>query len=113
MSSTKTGLAEPPACSHAPVSHGPVDFRPARAMARRPGHLYRWRVEIPHGPGMAESGPYGPGVHLFIVEAGEADHALAQALTRAQSADACRHRRHTPLTLDLDHVSVVRLSHVA
>ncbi|MEV6208054.1 hypothetical protein [Kitasatospora sp. NPDC051914] len=77
-------------------------------------HLFRWRVEIPHDSG--DTGPDGTpdgGVHLFIVDAHEAEHALAEALARAESEDARRHRRHTPLAIDLHRVSVVKLCHVA
>ena len=77
-------------------------------------HLFRWRVEIPHQSG--DTGPDGTpdsGVHLFIVDASAADHAVEQALARAESEDARRHRRHTPLAVDLHRVSVVKLCHVA
>lgn len=82
-------------------------------------HLFRWRVEIPHsaqehqpdGAGL----PTAPsaGVHLFIVDAAQPDHALAEALARAESEEARRHRRHAPLAPESHLVSVVKLCHVA
>ncbi|WP_405014505.1 hypothetical protein [Kitasatospora sp. NBC_01539] len=83
-------------------------------------HLFRWRVEIPHctAQGQPEESVPGrdgtrPGVHLFIVDAAEPGHALAEALARAESEEARRHRRHAPLAIEPDLVSVVKLCHVA
>ncbi|MEV4559973.1 hypothetical protein AB0K51_23690 [Kitasatospora sp. NPDC049285] len=63
---------------------------------------HRWCVEIPHATTVRS------GRHLFIVDAAAEDDARREAIERAESAEARRHRRDA--ALDLAQVTVVHLA---
>ncbi|MDR3035884.1 hypothetical protein AB0O31_04085 [Kitasatospora cineracea] len=62
---------------------------------------HRWCVEIPHANEIRS------GRHLFIVDAAAEEDARREAIERAESAEARRHRRDADL--DLAQVTVVHL----
>ncbi|MFJ1753826.1 hypothetical protein [Kitasatospora sp. NPDC088134] len=62
---------------------------------------HRWCVEIPHANEVRS------GRHLFIVDAAAAEDARREALERAESAEARRHRRDA--ALDPAQATVVHL----